>query len=862
MRRFMTLILPLALAVGLIAAPASAQVKPAPAPAATAPVANPGVSPAQAQSALDVLTNDARRNELISTLQVIVKTQPAPGAAAAGTTAAAAAAKPGGAPGVASGKLPIPLAPDSLGAQVLVGASERLSTLSGDIIETTRAVTDFPLIVSWVTNVARDPASRLAVLDAAWKLLVVLSVGLAGEYGVWRLLRRPIKRLEELAPRRRADDPAAVASNSAEAVQDSVRDNARSSDAPDDAHDDAHDTPDDADAPSADRALADGVPADRPAGPPRRRPSALTLLRRLPYVVGRFLLDIVPVVVFAALCYALLGTPLANHGTARLVILAVVNATILLQAVTSFTRMCVAPTAPRLRLFHMSDESAAYAVRWVRRIVAVAVFGYAFTEVALLFGLYAIAHDALLKIVSLVVHVMLVVVVLQSRASVAKRIRARSGARGAMSVIRNRLARSWHYIAIFYIVALWLVWAFEVTNGFSRLVRFFVATVLVVTVARLVGIAAVGAIDRALRISPDLSSRYPGLESRARSYGPVARVVVSAVVTLAAILVLFEAWGIDSLSWFASGALGGRLLTAGATIGVVIVASLLIWELVNVGIERHLERLAREAQAARSARLRTLLPMMRTALFVAITLISGLMILSQIGVNVAPLLAGAGVIGLAIGFGSQKLVQDIITGLFLLLENAMQVGDVVSLGGLSGTVENLSVRTIRLRAVDGAVHIIPFSAVTTVTNMTRDFSYAVLDVSVGLNEEPDAISDVLRDLVRTMRDEPRWQSALRDELEVMGVDKFIDLAWVLRIRVKTLPSQRWAVGRELNRRIKYCFDDRAIESPFTSHRVLSMSPPPAAQSPAADPSAADPPAASSPAANPLAVAGTPAKSSA
>ena len=115
---------------------------------------------------------------------------------------------------------------------------------------------------------------------------------------------------------------------------------------------------------------------------------------------------------------------------------------------------------------------------------------------------------------------------------------------------------------------------------------------------------------------------------------------------------------------------------------------------------------------AQSARLRTLLPLLRSALLITIVVFAGLMVLSEIGINIAPLLAGAGIIGVAIGFGSQKLVQDLITGIFLLLENAMQVGDWVTVSGLSGTVENLSVRTIRLRAGDGSVHIIPFSAVT------------------------------------------------------------------------------------------------------------------------------------------------------
>lgn len=156
----------------------------------------------------------------------------------------------------------------------------------------------------------------------------------------------------------------------------------------------------------------------------------------------------------------------------------------------------------------------------------------------------------------------------------------------------------------------------------------------------------------------------------------------------------------------------------------------------------------------------------------------------------------------------------------------MQVGDVVTLAGLTGTVENLSIRVIRLRALDGAVHIVPFSAVTTVTNLTRDFAYALLDVSVGLNEEPEQVGLIVQDVAQTMRREPRWAAAVTDDMEIMGVERFIDTAWVLRCRIKTVASQRWAVSRELNKRLKMRFDRDAIESPFTSYRALAAALPP------------------------------------
>jgi small conductance mechanosensitive channel len=144
---------------------------------------------------------------------------------------------------------------------------------------------------------------------------------------------------------------------------------------------------------------------------------------------------------------------------------------------------------------------------------------------------------------------------------------------------------------------------------------------------------------------------------------------------------------------------------------------------------------------------------------------------------------------------------------------------------MSGSVENLSIRTIRLRALDGSVHIVPFSAVTTVTNMTRDFGYAVVDIGVGLNEEPDHIAVVLREIAQAMRLEKEWRPVILADLEVMGVERFTDLAWVMRMRIKTLPASRWAVGRELNRRIKQRFDALAIESPMTSFRALGMATP-------------------------------------
>ena len=256
-------------------------------------------------------------------------------------------------------------------------------------------------------------------------------------------------------------------------------------------------------------------------------------------------------------------------------------------------------------------------------------------------------------------------------------------------------------------------------------------------------------------------------------------------------------------------------------------AAAAIWEASNALMDRQLNVLSREGHFARAARLRTFQPMLRTALLCLIVTVVGLTALSEIGVNVAPLLAGAGIVGIAIGFGSQKLVQDLMTGLFLLLENTVQVGDNVSVSGLSGTVENVSIRTIRLRAGDGSVHIVPFSAVTTITNSSRGAGNAAVSVNVSYKEDTDRASQILKDIVAEMRREPEYRQAIRGDLELWGIDK-VDGSMVSIVgQIRCTDSGRWPVQREFNRRMKRRFQERGIEIASAGQTILMPIPAPA-----------------------------------
>ncbi|MGE0858835.1 MAG: mechanosensitive ion channel family protein [Gammaproteobacteria bacterium] len=204
----------------------------------------------------------------------------------------------------------------------------------------------------------------------------------------------------------------------------------------------------------------------------------------------------------------------------------------------------------------------------------------------------------------------------------------------------------------------------------------------------------------------------------------------------------------------------------------------------------------------------------RYVIAVVVGVIALMLVLSELDISLAPILGASGVIGLAIGFGSQSLVKDYFSGLFILLEDQIRKGDVVKVASLSGLVEDVTLRHVRLRDYDGNVHFIPNNLITTVTNLSRNFAYAVTDVPVAYRENVDEVIDVLRVVGAEMRDAENFASRILEPLEVAGVERWDDSAVVIRCRFKTIPLEQWNVRRELLRRLKAAFDARGIEIPY------------------------------------------------
>ena len=226
-----------------------------------------------------------------------------------------------------------------------------------------------------------------------------------------------------------------------------------------------------------------------------------------------------------------------------------------------------------------------------------------------------------------------------------------------------------------------------------------------------------------------------------------------------------------------------------------------------------------EVPGEATKRAETLVRLLRQGVVILIWLMALLLILRQLGIDVGPILASAGVVGLAVGFGAQNLVRDVISGFFMILENQVRVGDVAVINGTGGLVEQINFRTIVLRDNAGTVHIFPNGSITTLANMTREWSAYVFNIGVAYKEDIDRVVALMKQLGQQLREDAKFGPSMQGDIEVFGIDKFDDSAIVIQGRLKTLPIKQWDVGREYMRRLKIAFDAEGIEMPFP-HRTL------------------------------------------
>ncbi|QPH55473.1 mechanosensitive ion channel domain-containing protein [Pontivivens ytuae] len=491
------------------------------------------------------------------------------------------------------------------------------------------------------------------------------------------------------------------------------------------------------------------------------------------------------------------------------------NAFLIVELSKVVVRALLAPRVSNLRLVRLPDRGARSISRWLALSIGLLTYGQLLAVPIVNRNASFLAGSALGTVINIIVVLMAITVVLRHRRSITSWLLSEpeegKKKRGAM----RTLVRLWPVPVLLYLVSLLVIVAtrpggilFPLLQDTGRIIGAGLAGWIVVSLLS-------GAIARGVRLPQKTRERFPLLERRLNSFVPKFLMVIRFLVIAAVISVTLDVTGVANIGGWLTSERGLAMTGAVASATVILLIAFGIWLVFSSWVEY---RLNPDYGRPPTARETTLLTLLRNAATIALLVITLMIVLSELGLDIGPLLASAGVLGLAIGFGAQKMVQDIITGVFIQFENAINVGDVISVGGVTGVVEKLTVRSVSLRDLHGVFHIIPFSSVDLVSNYMREFSFYVCDMGIAYREDVEEAKVAMHDAFAELKKGESGRDVL-GELEWFGLNSFGDSAVVLRARIKTLPGKQWATGREYNALLKRIFDERGIEIPFPHQTI-------------------------------------------
>ncbi len=381
-----------------------------------------------------------------------------------------------------------------------------------------------------------------------------------------------------------------------------------------------------------------------------------------------------------------------------------------------------------------------------------------------------------------------------------------------ISFLLGLLASVWHGLAMVYLLALSLLVLLAPAEQVQALLLASAGTLIYLGIGGFLGHWVSVFAHAGIVLPKRLRLRLPMLQIRLQSWLPLLLRLVHAILTIVVVGLVLDLWGVFNFVLWLGSPLGQTIIGGVLALSGVALAALAAWLFAVSWIEDRLN--PETGHGAPGAREKTLLALFRNAVAIVIVTLAVMIGLSEIGVDIGPLLAGAGVIGLAVGFGAQKLVQDNITGVFIQLEDAIHQDDYITAAGISGTVERLSIRSLGLRDLTGTLHVIPFSSVDTVSNFTRDFGYHLGEYGVAYRENIGEVIEHLHKAYELLCADPAIAESVTGPLEVDGVTALADSSVNLRVRIRTTAGMHWAVGRAYNRYVKEVFDEAGIEIPF------------------------------------------------
>ena len=496
------------------------------------------------------------------------------------------------------------------------------------------------------------------------------------------------------------------------------------------------------------------------------------------------------------------------------------NAFALIEFFKAILRLMFCPRFPELRFFHLSDDRAVY---WNTRLSWLSgLIGYGLLVIVpIVSNQVNVQVGALVNVVvmGLITVWALYLIFINKRNIQRELIELADRSLSFFSLFIRAFAVVWHWLASAYFIALFLFSMFNPGDSLKFMMSATVRSLAIVGVGALISGILTRWISKTIILSPDLRRNYPELQQRVNGWISVMLKLARILTVFAVSLLLLNAWNLfDLWHWLTQGT-GVKLVDVIIRIVMILFFSAVGWTLLASLIE---SRLASDSHGRPmpSARTRTLLTLFRNALAVVISTITIMILLSEIGVNIAPLLAGAGALGLAVSFGSQTLVKDIITGIFIQFENGMNTGDLVTIGPITGTVERMSIRSVGVRQDTGAYHIIPWSSITTFANFVRGIGSFVANYDVDRREDSERVNSTLQAAVQELMEDPDIRGMVIGEPSFAGLVGLTNQGFTVRVSFTTQPLKQWTVRFALDNMVKKHFDAAGIRAPHQTVQVM------------------------------------------
>lgn len=544
----------------------------------------------------------------------------------------------------------------------------------------------------------------------------------------------------------------------------------------------------------------------------------LTLSRKLLGVLLALVVDL-GASILAALAGYVAAVALSDHSVSSGVFaFQFLTAFVLIEAAKSVSRAVFATRYDALRLLPLRPATAEYWNRWITLLMALT--GYCLLVVVPV--AQAVLAPSIGRLIGLIIMLCVYITALRVVWSQRKAVRAGlmeravTASTAVFGTLLRALARIWHWLAIAYFTVLFLASQADQAAALAFMLAATVQSVAAVLIGAILTAGLVQLETRRITLPEQWNQNFPLLERRVNGYKDPALRGLHLALVVVVFLVVLDAWHAFDLAAWLDSPRGRATVALVLRVGVVLAVAALSWTILASLIEHRVG--AREGRRA-SEREKTLLMLFRNAAAIVIVTMTVLVVLSQIGIDIGPLIAGAGVVGLAIGFGAQKLVQDVITGVFIQLENGMNQNDIVEVAGRFGTVEKITVRSVVIRTLDGGYHLIPFSAIDTVSNHTRDFGYHYAEYNIAHREDVDQAVGELEAAFRQLMEDPVLAAEVLADIEIPGVTALNERGFSVRVLIKTRPGSQWMIQRAFNRLVKQRFDAAGIELPYP-HTVV------------------------------------------